>query len=361
MSGSLRLPRPLLWPPPPPWLPVPWLPAAVAAAATTVAPAAAVVVVGAVAAAGSGWRCPGRRGSADPGPAGRGSARCPVAAAWFWRSSAAGCPAGRGSVAPVLLVRGPGGCRRPVLLGCRSCCGSAAAVALAVPRSCGARWLAGSSSCRSLSCCVGPCVGRGRSACLRARARRRTLGLAAGLAVARCRSCWRRRRCSRWPLWPPPLGGLDGLDEVALAHPGGLDAEPAGELLELGEQHGVQAALAGAGRAGAPDAGAVSVDSVIRGPSPSVGCAASAASSGCCGGSRYPVGTSGHTDVSGFPAGGVGGWRLGVRRLRSVLGREAGRDAQLTLARAAPGPPTPWCSVRHPAGASPADGLGVAG
>ena len=44
------------------------------------------------------------------------------------------------------------------------------------------------------------------------------------------------------------LGGLDGLDEVTLAHPGGLDAEPAGELLELGEQHGVQATLATAGR-----------------------------------------------------------------------------------------------------------------
>ena len=80
----------------------------------------------------------------------------------------------------------------------------------------------------------------------------------AGLGRALCaRPCYR--------LWAT----LDRLDQLTLAHPGGLDAEPAGELLELGEQHGVQAALAGAA-AGAPAVEAVSVVSVMRGPSPLV-------------------------------------------------------------------------------------------
>ena len=53
--------------------------------------------------------------------------------------------------------------------------------------------------------------------------------------------------------------------------------------------------------------------------------------------------------MSGIP---VGRGRLGVwfRRLRSVLGRAAGRDARLRLARGHRRPPTACCSVRQPAG-----------
>ena len=350
MSGSLRLPRPP--PPPPPWLPPPLVAAAVAAAAPTVAPAAAVVVVGAVAALVAvgaalvavlvALLVVGGRAASVVLPRSLPRLSLPRLSALV---AGCGCRSvarwPRLLVAPVvgtvcrrrLSVPCPAGCRcrgRRLSSCSRSLCSRSCLVVVAPGRgrclSCCGRLCRGSSSLRlssrSLprsSLLVGPAaLGVARAASSVARPPRHARSRpAVGVPVG---GAARRRACRRSAA---ALGGLDGLDEIALAHPGGLDAEPAGELLELGQQHGVQAALARAG-AGAACAGAVSVVSVIRGPSP-LSAVRRGRQLSCCGGAD-PGGDSGHTTCR-VPGGGDRLGVVAVRRLRSVLSREAGRDA----------------------------------